>query len=128
MVDLETMWVLEHAYQGSWYTITGAGGDLSEWTEGYEDMLALEGIGKPREWHSFKGSDMNERYGLTGENAYPDDLTFLAFPLDGLDVSRLATLKVRLRDRWFDDIVMNDLRRERLNRNDGDDDDDGDDW
>ena len=32
---------------------------------------------------------------------------FLAFPLDGLNVNKLAILKLQLGDRWFDDIVDN---------------------
>lgn len=102
----------EEMYNGSWYTITGAGGNLNEWKHGYNELLAREEIGKPVEWISFKGKDMNEYYGLTGSNAYQDDLTFLAFPLIGLNVNRLALFKLAMQDRWFDDIVDNNAWRE----------------
>ena len=36
----------------------------------------------------------------------------MAFPLDGLDVNKLAMFKLQMRDRWFDDIVDNNARRE----------------
>ena len=39
---------LQEAYNGSYYTILGAGGDLQEWVDGYNQMLAEEGIGKPK--------------------------------------------------------------------------------
>ena len=61
---------------------------------------------------SFKGSAVNAEFGLTGDNRYDDNLTFLAFPLDGLDVGKLAIFKLQMGDRWFDDVVDNDLRRE----------------
>lgn len=99
------------AYEGSYYTITGCGGDLNEWRQGYEKIMENEEIGKPVEWIHFTGKEMNETYGLVGDNAYPDDLNFLAFPLDSLNVGKLAIFKIRMRDRWFDDIVDNNARR-----------------
>lgn len=104
----------EKMEQGSWYTITGCGGDLNEWKTGYQDLLNQQGIGTITEWAEFTGADMNVQYHLTGDNAYPDDLHFLAFSLDGLDVNKLAMFKLRMQDRWFDDIVSNNLRRELM--------------
>ena len=109
---METTQLFEEAYKGSYYTITGCGGGLSDWKIGYEDLMALKGIGKPASWHSFSGKDMNEAYNLTGNNRYPDDLTFLCFPLDGLHIERLAMLKLEMGDRWFNDIVDNNARIE----------------
>lgn len=112
MADFDKM------YSGSWYTITGVGGDEAEWKSGYQKMLEDSGIGKISEWVEFTGAEMNVRYGLTDENAYPDDLHFLAFPLDGLNVGKLAIFKMQMQDRWFDDIVANnDVRQRRIDRN-----------
>lgn len=72
------------AYNGSYYTILGCAGDLNEWTAGYKDLLETRGIGTPKEFITFKGADMNEFYGLTGDNAYNDELTCLMFPLNAL--------------------------------------------
>ena len=66
-------------YEGSYYTITGAGGDLNEWVKGYEDLLSEAEIGTPIEWYSFTGKQMNEHYSLSGSKAYPLDLNFLSF-------------------------------------------------
>lgn len=99
-------------YDGSYYTITGCGGDLNEWINGYEEMLEKEEIGKPVEWVAFTGAEMNTEYGLTGDNAYPSDLHFLAFPLDGLHVPKLTLFKICMNDRWFDDIVDNNSARQ----------------
>ena len=100
-------------YKGSYYTIEGAGGDLNEWKKGYQEMLTEHGIGTITEWVDFTGKEMNDTYSLTDKNRYPDNFTFLAFSLDGLNVSKLAMIKLRLGDRWFDDIVDNNARRER---------------
>ena len=99
-------------YDGSWFTIEGAGGDLNEWKEGLQQMLDERGAGTIQEWATWKGSEMNEWGHLTGDNAYPDDLTFLAFSLDGLEVGKLVPLKFMVGGRWFDDIVDNNARRE----------------
>ena len=109
MIKNET---LRKAYEGSYYTITGAGGDLQDWKDCYAKMLKEQGIGTITEWVAFSGKDMNDEFNLTGRNRYQEDLHFLAFPLDGLDIFRLAMFKIRMSDRWFDDIVDNNARRE----------------
>lgn len=104
--------VFNAAYDGSYYTILGCAGDLNEWTAGYQELLEARGIGTPKEFVTFKGADMNEIYGLTGNNAYDEGLTFLMFPLDGLDVPKLAIFRLQAEDKWFDDIVDNNRRRQ----------------
>ena len=104
--------LFSEAYEGSYYTVLGCGGDLDTWIKGYIQMLKDEGIGEPKQFITFKGRDMNITYGLTGDNAYQDNLTFLMFPLDGLDVPKLAIFRLRAGDKWFDDIVDNNQRRE----------------
>lgn len=103
---------LRKAYEGSYYTIEGAGGDPNEWKGGYEKLLSDSDIGKPAFWIDFTGKEMNEEFHLTGTNVYPDDLHFLAFPLDDLAAGKLAIFKLNMEDRWFDDIVDNNARRE----------------
>lgn len=94
------------------YTITGAGGNLNEWIEGYNKMLKEQEIGEPKEWYTFSGKQMNEVFDLSGDNQYNSSLTFLAFPLDNLNVGKLAIFKLRMQDRWFDGIVENNRERE----------------
>ena len=106
MVNMKNK-ILEEAYNGSYYTITGCGGDLKEWKDGYQKMLDEQEIGKINKWVEFKGKDMNNEFELTGEEKYPDELNFLAFSLDNLDIGKLSMFKLRMQDRWFDDIVNN---------------------
>lgn len=104
---------LQEAYKGSYYTILGAGGDLQEWVDGYEEMLAEKQIGKPKAWFTAKGAQVNKEFGLTGNEAFKARLTILFFPLDDLDIGKLAIFKIKMGDRWFDDIIDNSLRRLR---------------
>lgn len=94
-------------YDNSYYTIIGVGGDINEWIDGYTKLLEKENIGKLEKFIVFTGKDMNRHYGLYDSVAYKDDLTFLAFPLDGLDTGKLAMFKLYMKDRWFDDICDN---------------------
>jgi hypothetical protein len=91
-------------YKGSFYTIIGAGGDIYEWVNGYEEKMKENGIGKPEYWVAFMGQEMNEFFKLSDDKEYPNDLTFLAFPLTGLNIEKLCIFKNGTEDRWFDDI------------------------
>lgn len=55
----------------------------------------------------FTGADMNKKYSLTGDNAYPDDLTLLVIP-EFYNVQFTLLTGAR----WFDDIVQTNARRE----------------
>jgi len=100
---------LNRAEEGSFYTISGAGGDLNDWVEGIQGLLDEREIGTVREWATCFGGDVN-RYAGETKDPFPADLVVLMFSLDGLDIGKLAMLKLQLQDRWFDDIVQN-MRR-----------------
>lgn len=107
---------LADAHKGSYYTILGTGGDLQEWVDGYNDMLQEAEIGLPTEWYFTNGAAINyfaTRSGsqvLAPNDRFQDNMTALMFPLEGLDVGKLAIFKLNMQDRWFDDIVDN-MRR-----------------
>ena len=63
---------------------------------------------KDRVWYWFNGSVMNKHFHLTGDNAYQDDLTFLCIP----DFYN-PMFKLLVGARWFDDIVANNLERQK---------------
>lgn len=106
---------LQAAYDGSFYTILGAGGEISEWVNGYNGLLAEEEIGEPTDWFRTTGESLN-RFAEQGGNEiaprdqFPADLTVLMFSLEALNVGRLAMFKLRMEDRWFDDVIQN-MRR-----------------
>jgi len=100
---------LQAAHSGSYYFIAGCGGDLDEWVTGYTEELETSEIGTPVVWYRTTGAEVNAHAGedLKPTAYLPEDLVCLLFPLDGLDVSRLAMFKIRMHDRWFDDVIDN---------------------
>lgn len=104
--------VFKKAYHGSYYTILGCGGNLDDWKNGYQELFDKENIGKITSWIEFTGNDLNEFCHLEGDNAYPADLACLAFPLNNLNINKLAIFKLNMEDRWFDDIIDNNCNGE----------------
>ncbi len=63
--------------------------------------------------YTFKGKMLNDKYHLTGDNRYPDDLTFMIVKLEDIeDVGKIALSRFEIGGRWFTDIVDNNARRE----------------
>lgn len=58
------------------------------------------------------GKFMNEQYGLTGNNAYKDDLSIVSVSLEDFDALPLTFIRFAFGGRWFDDVVDNNARRE----------------
>ena len=110
---------LQKAYEGSYYTIFGAGRtpeERDEWINRYEEDLRKSGIGKPSTWFEVCGKDVNRFAAKEGDQVmyadqFQDDLGVLLFPLDGLKRGALAMFKIQCKDRWFDDVVDNMRRR-----------------
>lgn len=104
---------LSEAYEGSYYTICGAGGDLAEWQSGITE--ALKEIGIPTGWCQTTGGAINEFAATKGTvtNPFKDDLTVIMFAScgEGMDTGKLALFKLQMGDRWFDDIVDNMVTR-----------------
>jgi len=100
------------AYENSWYTILGAS-DIREYAEGYVDLMEKAGIGSPSKFVAIHGGTVNQfaqiRAGavLAPTDLLPSDLTVIIFPLDSLDVGKLAMFKLQMEDRWFDDVIQN---------------------
>lgn len=106
---------IEELRNKSAFTFIGAGGNLDEWMVGINDVLKQNGINQVSTFYTWKGKVMNDMYELTWNNAYQDDITFLAFditeiPMD--QIGKLSMLKIQYGARWLDDIVDNDLARE----------------
>lgn len=106
-LDMET---IEQAYDGWYYTILGAGGDLHDWMNGLQEIFDNEGIGKVYQWYHTTGKVLNDKWDLTGNNRFKNDLSILMFDYEGMDVGKLAIFKLRAGDRWFTDIIDNSVR------------------
>lgn len=74
-----------------------------------EECDALPSQGVP-EFYIFEGKDMNDCFKLSGDNAYQDDVSFIA--VDNISPMMVAVSRLRVGGRWFDDIADNDVRHE----------------
>lgn len=102
---------IQQAYDGWYYTILGAGGDLDEWMEGLDEILDKEeGIGKVKQWYHTTGKVLNDKWNLREDYRFKDDLSILMFDYTGMNVGKLAIFKLRAGDRWFTDIIDNSVR------------------
>ena len=78
-----------------------------------DDLRQETGIKLPVIFYTWNGKLFNEMYGLTEDNAYPDDLNFLAIDLDNWEnIGKLPVYKFQIRARWLDDIVDNNAIRQ----------------
>lgn len=73
-----------------------------------ENKAIIEGV-EPI-FHITTGRLMNKYYGLTGDNAYHNDLHLVSVT----DINQVPITLPRLKvgGRWFDDIVDNNIRRQ----------------
>ena len=112
---------LDELYKGSALTFTGVDDSeesinaMIKWLKQYTD------VSDPFTINVIKGETMNREYGLTGNNAYPNDLNFISIKLEDIkEVNKIVLTRLQVGGRWFDDIVDNN--RVRHNEIDGIDD------
>ena len=111
---------LDDFYEGSSLTFEGCTTDkenidyLYNWLK---DLGAIKEGAGPLPIYTYKGSLMNEKYGLTGSNKYPNDLNFITIMLEDINYTHnLAIKRFEIGGRWFDDIVGNNaMRQEKMN-------------
>lgn len=93
----------------TWEGLSTSEDNLNAVTEWLKDNNAIIDGVEPT-FHITKGRLMNEYYGLTGDNAYQNDLNIVSVT----DINQMAIMLERFEvgGRWFDDIVDNNARRE----------------
>lgn len=109
---------LDEFYNDSSLTFEGCTTDKENLDYLYNWLKELNAIkGTLLPIYTYKGSLMNEKYGLTGSNAYPNDLNFITVKLSDINYSdNLAYKRFEIGGRWFDDIVENNkYRQDRTN-------------
>lgn len=105
---------LENGSAFTWEGIRISDEDLKAITEYFKENTPS--IKLPITFYTWKGKLFNDMYGLTGTNAYPEDLNFLSIALDQWSkMGNLPMIKIAVGARWLDDIVDNNARRENLN-------------
>jgi hypothetical protein len=62
-------------------------------------------------FHITTGRLMNKYYGLSGDNAYHNDINIVS--VTNINPVPIALARFEVGGRWFDDIVSNNARREQ---------------
>ena len=62
-------------------------------------------------FHIISGKLMNDTYGLTGSNTYPNDLNLIS--VTDINATKIVLARFEVGGRWFDDVVDNNVRREK---------------
>lgn len=79
---------------------------LKDWINRYTKLLN-------ERVYIIHGKQMNKWYKLTGNNAYPDDLTIVSIDLQDIEsVQAIVIPRFEVGGRWLDDIIDNNIRRE----------------
>lgn len=101
---------LEHGSAFTWEGMVVDAENLSTIVEALKEETS---ISLPVRFYTWTGEVMNNKYGLTGRNAYPEDLTFLSIDLDNWgSMDGLIEFKFSVGARWLDDIVDNNKVRQ----------------
>lgn len=112
---------LNELYNGSALTFTGVEDSKESISKMIKWLQQYTEVSNPLTINIIKGETMNREYGLTHDNAYPNDLNFISIKLEDIkDVSKILLQRFQVGGRWFDDIVNNN--RIRQNEIDGIDD------
>ena len=80
--------------------------DFIDWVKQYTPMINETA-------YIIKGKTMNEKYGLSGDNSYPDDTNIVSIKLEDMkNPGAVVIPRFSIGARWFDDIVDNNAARE----------------
>lgn len=113
IINVSTKEQLDELYNESALTWEGLSSDEGN-LNAVENWLNQHGAiteGKEPTFHIITGELMNTTYGLTGDNAYSKDLTLVS--VTNIDQMKVVFPRFEVGGRWFDDVVDNNVRRER---------------
>ena len=108
-VDSKT---LKELVKGSALTLEGlAESSFDEFLDWVKDIAGL----KTRRLYVTKGMLANSEWGLTGDNAYRNDLNIVSVKLDDIkDRNKIVMARFQVGARWMDDIHDSNAVREFL--------------
>lgn len=111
VINVTTKEQLDALYNQSALTWEGLSSDeenlkaVRDWLEEHGAIVYVE-----PDFHIIEGKFMNEQYGLSGNNAYPEDCTLVS--VTDIDQMKITIPRFEVGGRWFDDIVDNNRMRE----------------
>lgn len=108
---------LDKLYDNSAFTFEGFRVDDENLTKLVNFLKKNTDVILPIKIYRISGEMMNSKYGLTEDNAYPNDLNIVSLPLTNWKkLGNLPSYKIQMDARWFDDIVDNNAyRQEEIN-------------
>lgn len=107
---------LNKLYDDSAFTFEGLRTDDENLTKLVNFLKENTEVILPIKIYRISGEMMNSKYGLTEDNAYPDDLDIVSLPLTNWkNLGDLPMIKIQIGARWFDDIVDNNRMRQEEN-------------
>ena len=113
IINVSTKEQLDNLYNQSALTWEGMNTDednlnaIKEWLNEHGSILENT---EPT-FHIISGELMNDTYGLTGRNAYPNDCNIVS--VTDINQMKVTLPRFEVGGRWFDDIVDNNAMRER---------------
>lgn len=109
--DQATLAMLAEGSALTWEGMSVNSGNLDAIVQALQAGNLLTNPTQPVDFYVIKGADMNRIDGLTGDNAYPNDLNILSISLDQL-TDGVVMWRFQVDARWMDDIRDNNARRE----------------
>ena len=86
-------------------------GCYKKWFEDHNCKMLKE------DFYVITGKQMNEKYHLTGSNAYPDDINIMCVKQEDLsNVDAIIIPRFKIGGRWFTDVVDNNAYHEEQNK------------
>ena len=113
-IEVTTKEKLNELYNSSALTFIGVSEEEKSLSDMVKWLKEKSEISNPLPVHIIKGKVMNENCKLTGSNAYRNDLTLIAIKTENIkNIGAMAIARFEVDGKWFDDIVDNNLDREK---------------
>lgn len=113
IINVTTKEQLDTLYDQSaltWVGLSSDEGNLETVRNWLEEHGAIKEV-EP-DFHIITGEFMNEQYGLSGPNAYPEELTIVS--VTDIDQAKITIPRFEVGGRWFDNIVDSNTRRKEV--------------
>lgn len=107
IVHVKTEEELEYLYKDGSLTLEGL---REDYIPDFMDFLKENTTVHRERVFLISGSFMNNKYGLTGKNAYKQDCNIVCVSSEDIDESPIIIKKYEIDGKWFNDIVDNNAR------------------
>ena len=112
-ITVNTKAQLDELEKGAALTFIGCV-DTDDEIRCYFGWIRAKATLKRERMYIVSGKVMNEAYGLTGDNAVPDDLVIFCVTQEDIgSPAAIITKRFELGGLWFDDVVRNHVEAQR---------------